>query len=124
MLMRLAVALTTALVLIVFGVFWMFVMLIGMNGFDEATGIKGLIASAVLVIVTAVISSIISGGLAHLLQTRSGISPWLVGPLTVVSVTAVSIIFIFVSGSILISVIYDATRPAPPPAVNRRGAGR
>lgn len=128
MMMRLAVSLVTALILIAFGVFWMFVMLVGMNGFDEATGLKGLIANAVLLIVVVVISGIVSGWLAHVLQKRSGISPWLVGPLTVLGVTAVSIITIFVSGFLLISVIYNSSRPRPappqqqPPAGNRRGA--
>jgi hypothetical protein len=70
-----------------------------------------------------VIASIGSGWLAHVLQTRSGISPWLVGTGMVVAATAVGIIAIFVGGSILTSVIDSALRrppPRQPPAVNRR----
>jgi hypothetical protein len=64
--------------------------------------------------------------LAHVLQTRSGISPWLVGPGRVVAVTAFAMIVIFVGGSIMISAIDAALRPAlprQPPAVNRRAGG-
>jgi len=122
--MRVAVSLSTALILIVFGLLWLVIMAFGAYGYDTSNGLAALIAGAVLLIMTIVIASMASGWLAHVLQTRSGISPWLVGPGTVVAVTAVAMIVIFVGGSIVTSVVDAALRPAPPPrpapASNRR----
>jgi hypothetical protein len=121
--MRLAVSLSTALILIVFGLLWVVIMAFGAYGYDTSNGLAALIAGAVLLMMTIVIASLASGWLAHVLQTRSGISPWLVGPGTVVAVTAVAMIVIFVGGSVLTSAIDAALRPAPPrpaPASNRR----
>jgi hypothetical protein len=126
--MRLAVPIITALILIVVGAFEIFLMLPGMNVYGDSTWTTILIANTVLVIIIIVIASIVSGLLAHVLQKRSGMSPWLVGPLTVVAVTAVSIVVMSLSASILTSVIGAARHPAPtpprqPPAANRRGGG-
>lgn len=124
MAMRVVVPVITALVLIAVGVFWMFMMLVGANGYDGSTGMKILVGNFVLVIVTIVISSILSGWLAHVVQRRSGISSWVVGPLAVVFVTAASILALFVVGFLIVAVV-DSTRRRPPPpqqtpAANRR----
>jgi hypothetical protein len=49
-------------------------------------------------------------------------SPWLVGPGTVVAVTAVGMIAIFLGGSFMAAVVDSVLRPAPRPvpAANRR----
>jgi hypothetical protein len=108
--MRVAVSLVTALILIVFGVLWMALMFFGgAYGNDTTNALTGLIVISVLLLMTIVIASLASGWLAHVLQTRSGISPWLVGPGTVVAVTAVAMIVIFVGGSIVTSVVDVAT---------------
>lgn len=126
--MRLAVSLVTALILIVVGALELLVMLPGMNVYGASTWTIILIASLVIVLIAIVVSSVVSGLLAHAIQTRSGISPWFVGPLTTVAVTAVAIVAMFTSISIVSSIIGAVRHPAPPlpqpPAVNRRGGGR
>ena len=128
MIMRVVVPVVTALVLIAVGVFWMFIMLVGTNGYNSSTGGMILGANLLMVLITVVIASVVSGWLAHVIQKRSGMSPWLVGPLTVVAVSAVSIVAIFVLGILIVGVA-ESTRKRPPPppqppAVNRRGGGR
>jgi di/tricarboxylate transporter len=125
--MRLAVPIITALILIVIGAFEL-LLLPGMNVYGESAWTMILIANSVMVIVTIVVASAVSALLAHVLQKRSGMSPWLVGPLVVVAVSAVAIVFMSLSVSILTSVIGAARQsPAPPPrqppAANRRGGG-
>ncbi|HEX8353272.1 MAG TPA: hypothetical protein VF611_10250 [Pyrinomonadaceae bacterium] len=126
--MRLAVALVTAMILIVVGALDLLIMLPGMNVYGASTWTIILIGSSVLVLIAIVISSVVSGLLAHAIQTRSGISPWVVGPLTIVAVTAVAIVAMFLGISILSSIIGAVRHPAPPlpqpPAANRRGGGR
>lgn len=121
--MKVVVSLITALILIVFGVLWMALTFFGgAYGNDSTNALTGLIATSVLMLVIIVIASILGGWLAHVLQTRSGISPWLVGPGTVVAVTAVGMIVIFLGSTIMMAVIDEVRRrpPPPPPAVNRR----
>lgn len=126
--MRVVVPAVTALVMIVVGVFFMLMWLVGTNGYNTSTGGTILIANLVVIIMAIVISSVVSGWLAHFLQKRSGMSPWLAGPLAIVSATAVSVIAIFLLGIIIVGVV-DSTRKRPPqqpppPPVNRRGGGR
>ncbi|HEX8353270.1 MAG TPA: hypothetical protein VF611_10240 [Pyrinomonadaceae bacterium] len=103
----------------------MLIWLVGTNGYNTSMGGTILGANLVVIIIAIVISSVVSGWLAHVLQTRTGMSPWLVGPMAVVSVTAVSTIAIFLIGIVIVGVV-DSTRKRPPqqqpPAVNRRGA--
>jgi hypothetical protein len=125
---RVVVPVVTALIMIVVGVFFMFMWLIGTNGYNTSMGGTILGANLVVIIIAIVIASVVSGWLAHVLQARTGMSPWLVGPLTVVAVSAVSSIAIFLIGIIIIGVV-DSTRKRPPqqqtpPTVNRRGGGR
>jgi hypothetical protein len=70
-----AVSLSTALILIVFSLLWMVIMFFGAYGNDAANAVTGLVITSVLLITIIVIASIGSGWLAHVLQTRSGISP-------------------------------------------------
>lgn len=121
-------ALSTALIMIAVGVFWMLMMLVGTNGYDTSTGGKILVGNFVLVLVTVVVASIASGWLAHALQKWSKMSSWVVGPLTVVAVTVASVGVLFVLGFLIVAVI-DSTRRRPPPpqqqppAVNRPAGG-
>ena len=123
--MKVAVSLVTALILIVFGVLLMLLMFFGgAYGNDGSNALPGLIVTSVVLLMIIAIASVVSGWLAHVLQTRSGISPWLVGPGTVVAVTAVAMIVIFLGGSIMTAVVDSVLRPAPQPrpvpASNRR----
>ena len=126
MVMRLAVPIITALILIVVGAFEILIMLPGMNVYGDSAWTTILIADSVLVLTIIVVASIVGGLLAHVIQKRSGISPWLVGPFTVVAVTAVAMVVMFLGVSVLTSVIGAARQsPAPSPrqtpAANRRG---
>lgn len=128
MLMKVVVPFVTALVMLVVGALWMLTIFIGMNGFTEREAMPILVANFVLVILAIVISSVVSGLLADVLQKRSGLSPWLAGPLVIVVVTVAANIAIFLIGAVIIGVV-DSTRKRPPPpppapAVNRRGGGR
>lgn len=75
MIMRVVVPVVAALIMIADGAFWMFTMLLGTNGYDSKTGGRILVGNLVLVIVTIVISSLASGLLVHVIQTRSKMSP-------------------------------------------------
>jgi uncharacterized membrane protein len=124
--MRVVVSVVTALVMILAGVFFMLMWLIGTNGYNTSQGMTILGANLVVIIIAIVISSVVSGWLARVLQTRTGLSPWLVGPLSVVVVTTVSIIAIFLIGILIVGIV-ESTRKRPPqqpPAANRRGVGR
>ena len=126
--LRLVVPGVTALIMVVVGVFFMFMWLIGTNGYNTSTGGMILGANLVVIIIAIVISSVASGWLANVLQTRTGLSPWLVGPTTVVAVATVSTVAIFLIGVVIIGVA-ESTRKRPPqlpppPAVNGRGGGR
>jgi hypothetical protein len=121
--MRVAVSLVTALILLVFGVLFMALMFFGgAYGNDVSKALPSLIIISLLLLVIIAVASVASGWLAHVLQTRSGMSPWLVGPGTVVAVTAVGMIAIFLGGSFMAAVVDSVLRPAPRPvpAANRR----
>lgn len=107
MIMRVVVPIITALILIAVGAFWMFTMLIGTNGYSGRKGGAILVGNLVLVIITIIISSIASGWLAHVLQKRSGLSPWLVAPISIVSVTVVAFIALFLIGALGIIIVAD-----------------
>jgi hypothetical protein len=128
MLMRVVVPIITALIMIMVGAFEIFLMLPGMNVYGDSTWTTILIANSVLVIIIILIASVVSGLLAHVIQKRSGISPWVVGPLTIVAVTAVAIVAMSLGVSILTTIIGAARHSPAPPArqptpVNRRGGG-
>lgn len=129
MLMRVVVPVVTALVMIVVGVFLMLMWLVGANGYNTSMGEMILGANLVVIIITIVIASVVSGWLAHVLQKRTGMSPWVVGPLTVVVVTGVSTMALFLIGIVIVGVV-ESTRKRPPqlqqqpPAVNKRSGGR
>jgi len=130
MAMRVVVPVVTALLMIVVGVFLMLMWLVGANGYNTSMGEMILGANLLVIIITIVIASVASGWLAHLLRRRTGMSPWLVGPMTVVAVTGVSTMALFLIGIIIVGVVESARKrppqqqPPPPPAANRRGGGR
>jgi sugar phosphate permease len=60
----------TALLLGAFGVFWMFMWLVGTNGYNGSTGGAILACNLALVILSIIISSVASGWLTNKLGAR------------------------------------------------------
>jgi hypothetical protein len=110
MVVRLVVPVITALVMIVVGVFWMFTMLIGTNGYNSSTGGAILLGNLVLVILTIVVASAASGWLAYKLQKRAGMTLWVLAPLSVITVTVASFITLFIVGGLVIVGVVEAMR--------------
>jgi hypothetical protein len=65
------VSLSTALIMIAFGVFWMFVWLIGTNGYSESKGGTILVLNLLMVILLVIVSSAASGFLTKILQAKT-----------------------------------------------------
>jgi hypothetical protein len=107
--MRWIVSGITALIMLVIGAFWMITWLIGTNGYNTSTGTAILASNLVLVLLSTIVSSITSGWLAKKLQTKSGMSIWLIAPLCIFAVIAIAVIALFI-GSIIIIAIAESTR--------------
>ncbi len=105
---RIVVSGVTALIMILFGVFWMFTWLIGTNGYSESKGIVILVSNLVLVLLSIVVSSLTSGWLTKELQARMARSVWVTGPLAVLTVTLVAVSVLFV-GSVIVILIFGRT---------------
>jgi len=107
--MRWIVSGITALIMLVFGAFWMITWLIGTNGYNTSTGTAILAGNLVLVLLSTIVASVASGWLAKKLQTRTEKSLWIIAPLCIFAVIAVAVIALFI-GSIIIIAIAEATR--------------
>ncbi|CAN5587407.1 hypothetical protein BH20ACI4_BH20ACI4_18050 [soil metagenome] len=107
--MRWIVSGITALIMLVIGVFWMITWLIGTNGYNTSTGTAILAANLVLVLLSTIVASVASGWLAKRLVTKTGMSLWIIAPLCVFAVIAVTVAALFI-GSIIIIAIAEATR--------------
>jgi hypothetical protein len=103
------VSLITALIMIAFGVFWMFVWLIGTNGYSESKGGTILALNLLMVIFWVIISSVASGYLSAKLQKKTGLSFFIAAPLTILMVIAVAGIALFI-GSIIVVIVFGQTR--------------
>lgn len=99
------VSLVTALIMIVFGVFWIFVWLVGTNGYSEAKGGTILGLNLLLVILSVIVSSAASAFLTKMLEAKTGWSVFIAAPLTVVAVVAVSVVVMFVGSLIVVGVV-------------------
>ncbi|HZG50957.1 MAG TPA: hypothetical protein VEZ40_02375 [Pyrinomonadaceae bacterium] len=100
----LVVSAATALLMIALGVFWMFMWLVGTNGYDGSTGGAILAANLVLVILSIIFSSVASGWLAQRLAARLGWPLWASAPIAVLAAVTISFIFLFVGSLIIIAV--------------------
>ncbi len=107
--MRWIVSVSTALLMLVIGVFWMFMWLIGTNGYNTSTGTVILAGILVLVLLSTIVASVASGWLTKMLVTRTGTTLWIIAPLCIVAMTAVAVAALFI-GSIVIIGIAEATR--------------
>jgi hypothetical protein len=95
--------------MIAFGVFWMFVWLIGTNGYSESKGTTILGLNLLLVILFVVVSGAVTGYLSERLQKKTGLSFFIAAPLTILMVVAAAGAALFV-GSIIIVIIFGQTR--------------
>ncbi len=107
--MRWIVSVITALIMIVVGVFWMFMWLIGTNGYNTSTGTAILASNLVLVILSTIVVSVASSWLTKRLVTRTGMSVWIIAPLCIVALIVVAFAALFI-GSIIIVGIAEAMR--------------
>lgn len=103
------VSLITALIMIAFGVFWMFVWLIGTNGYSESKGGTILALNLLIVILSVVVSSAASGFLTKILQAKTQWSVFIAAPLTIIAVIAISVSALFI-GSLLVIFLIGQTR--------------
>jgi hypothetical protein len=101
------VSIITALLMIVFGVFWMFMWLVGTNGYSSSTGGMILTVNFVLVLLSVVAASVASGLLAKMLKTKMGWSLWLAGPLSIAVTTVVAAGVMFVLSIIIVIAVGD-----------------
>jgi hypothetical protein len=99
----------TALIMLVISAFWMITWLIGTNGYNTSTGTAILASNLVLVLLSTIVASIASGWLTKKLQMKLGKSLWFIAPLSIVAVTVVAVIALFI-GSITIIAIAESTR--------------
>ena len=109
MIKTIAVSAVTALLMIAFGVFWMFMWLVGTNGYSESKGTLILGSNLVLVILSVVASSVASGWLARRMETKRGWPFWAAALLAVFGVAIVAAVALFV-GSLLIIAAFGRTR--------------
>ena len=99
------VSLVTALITIAFGVFWMFVWLIGTNGYSEVKGTTILALNLLMVILSVIISSVASAFLTKMLQAKTRWSVFISAPLTVFALVVVSVFALFVGSLIIVGVV-------------------
>ena len=95
--------------MIAFGVFWMFMWLVGTNCYNGSTGGTILACNLVLVILSIVISSASSGWLANKLGARLGWPMWASAPVAILLVVMVAVFFLFV-GSLIIFAVAESMR--------------
>jgi hypothetical protein len=105
----LIVSAVTALLMIAFGVFWMFMWLVGTNGYSESKGTLILGSNLVLVILAVVVSSAASAWATRKLEAKLAWPFWAAAPLAVVGVLAAAAVAMF-AGSLLIIAVFGRTR--------------
>jgi hypothetical protein len=105
----LIVSAITALMMILLGVFWMLMWLVGTNGYSESKGTVILASNLVLVILSIIVSSVASGWLANMLATRLRWPMWAAAAVVILGVLVVAVIVLF-TGSLLIIAIFGRTR--------------
>lgn len=109
MVKTIAVSGVTALLMIAFGVFWMFMWLVGTNGYSESKGTLILGSNLAMVISAVFATSAASGWLARKFEAKWAWPFWAAAALAVFVVLAVAVIALFV-GSLLIIAVFGRTR--------------
>lgn len=96
------IAVLQALLMLAVGVFWMFMWLVGANGYSERKGIIILGGNLVIAISAVIFASLASGWVASKFASRTTMSFWLIAPLTILVVTAVALVSMFIGSLIII----------------------
>jgi hypothetical protein len=99
----------TALLLGAFGVFWMFMWLVGTNGYNGSTGGAILACNLALVILSIIVSSVASGWLTNKLRARLDWPTWAAAAMVVVGVLVAAVAFLF-AGSLVIIAVAESMR--------------
>ena len=102
------VSVLTALIMVAFGIFWMFMWLVGTNGYSEAKGGTILVLNLLLVLLSIFVSSAASSFLTKTLQEKLALSFLLAAPLAVLAVVVASVIGLFVGSLIIVGVVGTA----------------
>jgi len=105
----LLVSVITGLLMCAFGLFWMFMWLVGTNGYNGSIGGAILACNLALVILSIIVSSATSGWLANKLGARLSWPMWASAPVAILVVMMVSGIFLFV-GSLIIIAVAESVR--------------
>jgi hypothetical protein len=105
----LIVAGVTALLMIAFGVFWMFMWLVGTNGYSESKGTLILGSNLAMVVLSVAGSTVASGWLANKLKARPGWPMWVLAPSVILGVCTVTVIAMFVMSLVIIA-LFGRTR--------------
>jgi hypothetical protein len=99
------ISLITALLMVAVGIFWMFMWLIGTNGFSQSKGGAILLSNLVMVLLAIIGSSLASGWLANELQTTLAWSLWVIAPLAIAAVIVATIVALFVGSLIVVGIV-------------------
>jgi hypothetical protein len=99
----------TALSMIAFGVFWMFMWLLGTNGYSESKGTLILGSNLAMVILSVVVSTAASAWLTNKLKAREGWPMWALAPSVILGVVTAAVILMF-AGSLIIIALFGRTR--------------
>jgi hypothetical protein len=105
----LIVSAITALSMIAFGIFWMFMWLVGTNGYSESKGGMILAGNLAMVMLSVIVSAAASGWLAKKLEAKMAWPFWAAAPLAVAGVMLVAVIAL-VAGSLLIIAVFGRMR--------------
>ncbi len=102
MTMRIVVQAVTAVLMVIVSLFWMFMWLIGSNGYSESKGGLILTSNGVAVLVATIAATVASGWLAHKLASVTTWSPWVVAPLTILGVLVAIIVLLFIVSIVIV----------------------
>jgi hypothetical protein len=99
----------TALLMIAVGVFWMFMWLVGTNGYSQSKGTLILGSNLALVVLSVIVTTVASAWLTNKLKAREGWPMWVLAPSVILGVCTVAVIVMFV-GSLIIIALFGRTR--------------
>ncbi|MBA3534275.1 MAG: hypothetical protein H0T73_20330 [Ardenticatenales bacterium] len=99
----------TGVIALLLGALLFFMVILGLNGFTEKQAEPMLLATLVLILGNIVLSAWLSGWLTRMMQARTEVSMWLIGPLAVLGATLVGGMLLMVGifiGLLILSFTY------------------